>query len=128
MPDDTVKETAAMRAEKRHIRHAHWALALVMLLITATGAWAQNTTPPPATPSTTATPPPAAEPAPAPAPVQGRASMEIYGFAMLDIGHNFKTINPKWYDTMRVSKLPSFEEQFGKDPVSYTHLTLPTSD
>ena len=41
--------------------------------------------------------------------------MEIYGFAMLDIGHNFKTINPNWYDTMRVTKLPSFEEQFGKD-------------
>jgi len=110
-----------MRADNRHIRHANWAFALVMLLITATGAWAQNTTPPPATPSTTTTPPPpAAEPAPAP--VQGRSSMEIYGFAMLDIGHNFKTINPKWYDTMRVTRLPSFEEQFGKDHTAFASV------
>ena len=41
--------------------------------------------------------------------------MEIYGFAMLDIGHNFNTINPNWFDTMRVTKLPSEEGQFGKD-------------
>ena len=35
---------------------------------------------------------------------------EIYGFAMLDIGQNFKQINPNWFDTMRVTKLPSLEE------------------
>ena len=39
----------------------------------------------------------------------------IYGFAMLDIGHNFKQINPNWFDTMRVTKLPSFEDEFGQD-------------
>ena len=41
--------------------------------------------------------------------------MTIYGFAMLDIGHDFKQINPNWSDTMRVTKLPSFENQFGED-------------
>ena len=41
--------------------------------------------------------------------------MEIYGFAMLDIGQNFKQINPNWSDTLRVTKLPSFADQFGKD-------------
>ena len=41
--------------------------------------------------------------------------MEIYGFAMLDMGHNFKTIDPDWFDTMRVSRLPSFEGEFGKN-------------
>ena len=35
--------------------------------------------------------------------------MDIYGFAMLDIGENFTQIHPDWYDTMRVSKLPSFD-------------------
>jgi len=25
-----------------------------------------------------------------------RTSFEVYGFAMLDIGHDFKTINPNW--------------------------------
>ena len=44
-----------------------------------------------------------------------KPSMEIYGFAMLDIGHNFKQIDPNWSDTMRVTKLPSFENQFGED-------------
>ena len=44
-----------------------------------------------------------------------KPSFEIYGFAMLDIGHDFKTINPNWYDTMRVTRLPSFENEFGKD-------------
>jgi hypothetical protein len=42
-------------------------------------------------------------------------SMEIYGFAMLDIGHDFKQINPNWSDTMRVTRLPSFENEFGRD-------------
>jgi hypothetical protein len=46
-------------------------------------------------------------------------SMEVYGFAMLDMGHNFKTIDPNWFDTMRVTKLPSFDEQFGKDDNSF---------
>src|SRR5262249_40984059 len=44
-----------------------------------------------------------------------KPSFEIYGFAMLDIGQNFKQINPNWYDTMRVTRLPSVEDQFGKD-------------
>jgi hypothetical protein len=44
-----------------------------------------------------------------------RPSLEIYGFAMLDMGHDLTSINPNWFDTMRVTKLPSFEDQFGKD-------------
>ena len=42
-------------------------------------------------------------------------SLEIYGFAMLDIGHDFKSINPNWYDTLRLTRLPSFAGQFGED-------------
>jgi hypothetical protein len=44
-----------------------------------------------------------------------KSSFEVYGFAMLDIGHDFKQIHPDWYDTMRVTKLPSFEDEFGRD-------------
>jgi DcaP outer membrane protein len=44
-----------------------------------------------------------------------RPSMEVYGFAMLDMGHDFTAIHPSWFDTMRVTKLPSFDDQFGKD-------------
>jgi glutaminase A len=50
-----------------------------------------------------------------PAQAQPKPSLEIYGFAMLDIGHDFKQIDPNWFDTMRVTKLPSFEDQFGRD-------------
>ena len=45
--------------------------------------------------------------------------MEIYGFAMLDIGQNFKTIHPNWFDTMRVTKLPSFDRQYGEDASTF---------
>ncbi len=44
-----------------------------------------------------------------------KPSFEIYGFTMLDIGENFKQIDPNWFDTMRVTKLPSFENQYGED-------------
>ena len=44
-----------------------------------------------------------------------KPTFEIYGFVMLDIGENFTTINPDWFDTMRVTQLPSYENEFGKD-------------
>jgi hypothetical protein len=44
-----------------------------------------------------------------------KPSFEIYGFAMLDIGHDFKQINPAWFDTLRVTRLPKFENEFGED-------------
>ena len=44
-----------------------------------------------------------------------KPSFEIYGFAMLDIGHDFTQINPNWLDTMRVTRLPSVEDEFGED-------------
>jgi len=44
-----------------------------------------------------------------------KSSFEIYGFAMLDIGHDFKQIKPEWFDTMRVTRLPAFENQYGED-------------
>jgi hypothetical protein len=50
-----------------------------------------------------------------PAAGEPKPSMEIYGFAMLDIGQDFKQIDPDWFDTMRVTKLPSFPNQFGED-------------
>ena len=34
---------------------------------------------------------------------------------MLDIGHDFKQIHPDWYDTLRLTRLPKFENEFGED-------------
>ncbi len=47
------------------------------------------------------------------------ASIEVYGFAMLDMGINLNTIDPNWFDTMRLNKLPSFDGEFGEDGVAF---------
>jgi hypothetical protein len=41
--------------------------------------------------------------------------VDIYGFAMLDMGYQFKQNDPSWFDVVRPTKLPAFAEQFGKD-------------
>ncbi|OKL39517.1 DcaP family trimeric outer membrane transporter [Pontibacter flavimaris] len=41
--------------------------------------------------------------------------LEVYGFIMTDIGYNFDQIDPNWFDAMRVTKLPQYENQFGPD-------------
>jgi hypothetical protein len=39
---------------------------------------------------------------------------EIYGFTMLDGGYDFGHVgDPNWYDTLRPTKLPAFEDEFG---------------
>jgi hypothetical protein len=48
-------------------------------------------------------------------PADKKPSFDIYGFAMLDIGHDFKQINPNWSDTLRVTRLPKVADEFGKD-------------
>src|SRR5277367_7199779 len=42
-------------------------------------------------------------------------SLEVYGFAMTDMGYNFNQINPAWSDAMRITKLPSYKDQFSPD-------------
>jgi hypothetical protein len=80
------KEVRRGRPDNPH-GHQRWLLLLVLLLVPAGSAMAQQTP----------------------------ASMEIYGFAMLDMGHDFTVINPNWFDTVRVTKLPSFDGEFGED-------------
>jgi hypothetical protein len=46
-------------------------------------------------------------------------SLEIYGFAMTDIGYNFDQINPAWFDALRVTKLPVSKNQFGTNGNTY---------
>jgi hypothetical protein len=41
------------------------------------------------------------------------AHLDISGFAMLDTGYDFKQVDPAWFDVVRPTKLPSFENQFG---------------
>lgn len=43
------------------------------------------------------------------------STFEVYGFAMLDAGYAFGQNHPDWFDTVRATKLPSFENEFGTD-------------
>lgn len=51
-----------------------------------------------------------------------KPSLEIYGFVMMDIGHDFKQIDPDWAETMRVSRLPKFANEYGEDHRFYTSV------
>jgi hypothetical protein len=41
--------------------------------------------------------------------------LDIYGFAMLDMGYQTGQNDPNWYDVLRPTKLPAFENEFGAD-------------
>jgi hypothetical protein len=56
-----------------------------------------------------------ASPAHAQPPADQKPQMDIYGFAMLDMGYDFKQNDPNWFDVVRPTKLPSFENEFGSD-------------
>ena len=74
---------------------------------------ATDTTGAPLPTTTSITPQPAAPVPPEEAKPEG--TFEIYGFTMLDAGYDFGQIgNPNWQDTMRPTKLPSFDDEFGK--------------
>ena len=42
-------------------------------------------------------------------------TLDVYGFAMLDMGYQVNQNDPDWFDVVRPTKLPSFENEFGAD-------------
>jgi hypothetical protein len=44
---------------------------------------------------------------------------EIYGHTMLDAGYNFNQVHPDWTDVMRPTRLPAYDNEFGKDGSTY---------
>jgi hypothetical protein len=40
-------------------------------------------------------------------------TFQLYGFTMLDSGYNFGQIDPNWFDVVRPTKLPAFNNEFG---------------
>ncbi len=46
---------------------------------------------------------------------EGTKVMDIYGHVMTDIGYNFGQSDGSWFDVMRPTKLPTFENQYGTD-------------
>ena len=41
-----------------------------------------------------------------------KTTFEVYGHVMLDMGHDFGQVDPLWYDVVRPTRLPSFEDEF----------------
>ena len=50
---------------------------------------------------------------------KGESTFEVYGFAMLDMGFQFKQNDPNWFDVIRPTKLPSFKDEFAPDGKVY---------
>jgi hypothetical protein len=46
---------------------------------------------------------------------EGDKSFEIYGFVQADFVQDFKRVNPDWDDTLRPSRIPTTEGEFGGD-------------
>ena len=44
-----------------------------------------------------------------------KGRLEVYGFAMLDMGYQGKQNDPAWFDVVRPTKLPAFKDEFGHD-------------
>lgn len=45
----------------------------------------------------------------------GKTKMDIYGAAMLDMGYQAKQNHPDWFDVVRPSQLPTYDNQYGAD-------------
>ena len=48
-----------------------------------------------------------------------KPKLEIYGFAMMDAGYDFKQVDPDWFDVVRPVKLPARAKEFGADGNTY---------
>lgn len=45
--------------------------------------------------------------------------LDIYGFAQADVGYDFKSVDPDWFDVVRPTKLPSVPGEFGRNGNTY---------
>jgi hypothetical protein len=88
-------------------------LFLAALLLAAAPALRADSSAAPADPDPAPTP--AAVAAQEPAPAETKAHLDIYGFAMLDMGYETKQSDPNWFDVARPTKLPSHKDEFGAD-------------
>jgi hypothetical protein len=67
-----------------------------------------------AAPTVAATPGPAAAEKEKP-----KGTFEVYGFTQADAIQDFKRVDPNWQDTLRPSKIPTQQGQFGEDGGTY---------
>ncbi len=48
--------------------------------------------------------------------------IELYGFAQADAIYDFLQNNPDWYDVNRPSRIPKFDDEFGRDHRAYVSV------
>src|SRR5690349_2338718 len=48
--------------------------------------------------------------------------MDLYGFIMMDAGYNFNRIDNNWFDVVRPTKLPVYDNQYGSDGNFYASV------
>jgi hypothetical protein len=87
--------------------------ALVLAAAAVARAGAGDVSPGPV-PAPTPTPTAAAAQATT-APAEAKPRLDIYGFAMLDMGYQSGQNDPNWFDVLRPTKLPAYENQYGED-------------
>jgi len=95
-------------------------LLLAALLLAAQAARGADSVGPEPAPTPAATPAPAPSPSPSPAAedaqkAEAKPRLDIYGFAMLDMGYETKQTDPNWFDVLRPTKLPAYPDEFGAD-------------
>lgn len=49
-------------------------------------------------------------------------TFDIYGFVMADMIFEFNQSNPEWFDALRPSKLPAFDDEFGQNGRFYAGI------
>jgi hypothetical protein len=86
-------------------------LLAALLLAAVPVAWAGDVGP---GPEPAPTPTAAATQAAAPKD-EAKPRLDIYGFAMLDMGYQTKQNDPNWFDVLRPTKLPAFPNEYGED-------------
>jgi len=90
-----------------------WLLAALLLAAAPAAHAGAPDGPPGPEPAPTPTPAPAAQDAAAKA--EDKPRLDIYGFAMLDMGYQSGQNDPNWFDVVRPTKLPAFPNEFGED-------------
>jgi hypothetical protein len=98
---------------RRRARLGGGILAAALLLAVPVAARADSTASPGPEPAPSPTPSPAAQATPAQP--EEKPRLDIYGFAMLDMGYQSGQNDPNWFDVLRPTKLPAFENQYGED-------------
>jgi hypothetical protein len=50
---------------------------------------------------------------------ESKSKFEVYGHVMLDAGYNFDQSDPVWFDVVRPTKLPAFDNEFPPDGTTF---------